>query len=188
MLIVLLVLVAGGVIGVRSAVAAVGDQEAPPRTVTGEIDPDAGGPTGPPTEWEMANPTDCRSDAVDVAVEMTRSTVAQGATTKLPVTVTNTGQVPCLLDVGTAQLVVTIYSGDDKIWDSRHCSGDSDRRILLDVGGSDARTVTWHGVRSDTGCPDDPKKAKPGTYRVIATLLDDNGDRLTRSEETFTVK
>lgn len=185
----LTVLLVGGFFGIRSAVHALTATEEPlARTAGGPLAPDAVGPTGPPTEWELANPVDCRTSAVGVEVALPQSTLRAGATTRIPVTVTNTGQVPCLLDVGADQLVVTIYSGEDKIWDSRHCRGDSERRILLDTGAADASTVTWHGVRSSLGCPDGAAKVKPGTYRVIATLLDDDGARVTRAQESFTIR
>jgi len=187
-LVVLVLVLAGGFIGVRSAVdAAHASQETLPRVAAGPIAPDAA-TTAPPTDWQLANPVDCRPTAVAVDIALSSTTLSKGATTKIPVTLTNTGQLPCLLDVGAAQLVVTIYSGEDKIWDSRHCGGGTERRILLDAGEADATTVTWRGVRSSDGCPDKAAKAKPGTYRVIATVLDSEGERITRSEQNFTVR
>jgi hypothetical protein len=191
-LVVVLVLVTGVVIGVRSAVAAVGDaigaaEEPLPRTLGEPIAQGGGDQGGPPTAYELANPVACRPDALEIGVALSSASVKKGATTQVPVTVTNAGQVPCLLQVGTAQVVLTIYSGDDKIWDSRHCGGGGDQRLLLDIGAADETMFTWHGVRSNADCPAKPASAKPGTYRVIATLLDADAERIARDEKTFTI-
>jgi len=189
---IVLLTTAGAVIGVRSAVVAAGTaiaaaDEPVPRTLGEPIAQGGDDQGGPPTAYELANPVACRPGALEIGVALSSASVTKGATTQVPVTVTNTGQVPCLLQAGTAQVILTIYSGDDKIWDSRHCATGGDRRLLLDVGAADQTTFTWHGVRSDADCPAKPARAKPGTYRMIATLLDDDAERVARADTTFTI-
>lgn len=190
-------LAAGCVVGVRAAADAIAalDDVAPKPTGTEVVDPEGTAETGPPTEEDLANPVDCQPAAVELSMSLASASVAKGAETEVPVTVTNAGQVPCLLDVGGAELVLTVYSGEDKIWDSRHCGGTSDRRILLDIGAQDVTTLTWPGTRSASGCPDDPAVAEPGTYRVVATLLtavdeesDAKPETVATTDETFTVR
>jgi hypothetical protein len=188
----LLVLAVGIVLGVRAVTGALAaDDEILPRLVSPtpiahESLDDA--PTGPPTEEELANPVDCRPSAIGLTIGLASTTVAAGATTPVPVTVTNTGQVPCLVDVG-AQLVLTIYSGDDLVWTSQHCAAGGARRILLDIGGEDVTSVRWAGTRSAEGCPADQPVAAPGSYRAVVTLVSagDAPETLATVEQAFTV-
>lgn len=185
-LVLMLAMVAGVVLGVRAIVGAVMPSEAPvpPRAMSQPVDPDT--VDREPTETELANPVDCRASAVQMTAEVP-SSVATGARTPMPVTITNEGRVPCLLDVGSAELVTTIYSGDDLVWSSAHCASGAERRILLDVGASDTTTVRWPGTRSAEGCPDDPKTARSGTYRAVFTLVAGGSTVMTETEATFRV-
>jgi hypothetical protein len=145
-------------------------------------------PPGPPTEEELANPVDCRPSAIGLTVDLASTTVAAGGTTAMPVTVTNTGQVPCLVDVG-AQLVLTIYSGEDMVWTSQHCASAGARRILLDVASEDVTSFRWTGTRSASGCPDGQPVAAAGTYRAVVTLMsvDEAPEVVATVEQPFTI-
>lgn len=189
---VLLVLVAGIVIGVRAGMGALAaaDDVLPRAISTTPVvprDPDDA-PTGPPTEEELANPVDCRPSAIELTLDLPNS-LKEGATTSVPVAVTNTGQVPCLVDVG-ARVQLVIYSGEDRVWTSQHCSNMGQRRVLLDVGGEDTMTFRWGGSRSASGCPSDQPVATAGTYRAVVTLVGagDDPETLAETEATFTVK
>ncbi|WP_420111033.1 hypothetical protein [Pseudactinotalea sp.] len=188
---ILLVLVAGIVVGVRAgvnALAAADDMLPRPISDTPVVPPDPDdAPTGPPTEEELANPVDCRPAAIELTLDMPNS-VKEGAATAIPVTVTNTGQVPCLADVGS-RIQLVIYSGDDQVWTSQHCSNAGERRVLLDIDGEDSASFRWNGSRSASGCPDQAV-AKAGTYRAVVMLLGGGEDPATiaETEATFTVK
>lgn len=190
----LLVVVLAAVLGIRAAIGAIAhaDDTLPRDVSTAPVlppDPDDE-PTGPPSEEELANPVDCRPHAVDLSIEMAATTIKEGASTPMPVTVTNSGQVPCLLDVGGAQIALAIYSGDDLVWTSQHCSTRGDRRILLDVDDQDTISFRWTGARSATGCPEDQPVAGAGTYRAVVTLLtaDEQPEEIATVEQPFTVK
>lgn len=191
-LVVVLMVVAGIVLGARAAVQAFAGEEASPTPPpTSETLPDDAVSTGP-SDDELANPVECTPEAVALSLPA-MTTVKKGAKTALPVTITNTGQVPCLLDVGHAELVVTVHSGDDLVWSSQHCGATEPRRILLDIGAEDTTSVTWPGTRSTPKCPDEPPVAKPGTYRAVATLwtaVEDGAEptEIATAEVTFTVK
>lgn len=187
---IVLVLVAGIAIGVRAGLSALASaDDMLPRAIstTPVVPPDPDdAPTGPPTEDELANPVDCRPSAIGLTLNAPGS-VKEGATTSMPVAVTNTGQVPCLVDVG-ARVQLTIYSGDDLVWASQHCSGAGDRRILLDIDGEDTTSFRWNGKRSASGCPGEQAVAKPGTYRAVVTLVGADGEEtLAEIEENFTI-
>lgn len=187
---ILVVLVAGIALGVRAGMSALdaADDVLPRAFSTTPVVPrDADdAPTGPPTEEELANPVDCRPSAIGLTLDLESSTLEEGATTSFPVTIANTGQVPCLVDVGS-RIQLSIYSGDDLVWTSQHCSSAGDRRILLDIGDEDTASFRWAGSRSASGCPGDQPVAKAGTYRAVVALVDADGETLAETKETFTI-
>lgn len=107
---------------------------------------------------------------------------AAGAGSSVRVTVRNTGEGPCLLDAGPADLVASVASGPDAVWTSEHCAEDASEERLLDAGARTVVEVSWDGRRSAAGCPADQPQAGAGSYRV---LLEMAGEPL--GAEAFTV-
>lgn len=175
----------GGYVGVRALIGVVGDltaSEGP--TTTTEPSPGAT-PTEVTTE-QLANPVACEPDAVRLTAGLPDGGLRAGQETRVPVTVTNTGEMPCLVDVGPAGLRLELESGDDLVWSSEHCADpESSRPLLLDVGAEEGATVTWPGTRSAQGCPSDQGPAEPGTYALTAVL--DLGADVTDTE-TLTMR
>lgn len=133
-------------------------------------------PAGPTAE-ELANPKDCRLDALELDVTLSADSLPAGETANIPMRIKNTGEVPCLFDASSSTLSVRITSGDDPVWSSKHCgAGLPDERILLlDVGARDTSVVVWPGTRSEKGCPSDQPATTPGTYRLHAVVTLEGG-------------
>jgi hypothetical protein len=105
----------------------------------------------------------------DLAVELRTDSAdyAGRAKPKFYVGVSNIGQNPCQVDLGSVALSFTVRSGPDRIWSSRDCQG---------KGTHDVRTLTpgqklwgrsiWSKARSAHGCPADEPDAHPGTYTL----------------------
>lgn len=135
-------------------------------------------PTTAPTEEEsgpdeeaMANPVACLPGAVALELGLTTSTADAGSRVDVPITITNTGQVPCLLDVGNASLQMEVSSGNDTIWTTAQCpAGKDERPILLAAGGVEETAISWNGRRSAADCPNDTDAARAGTYRIQVSL------------------
>lgn len=81
-------------------------------------------------------------------------------------TVTNEGEVPCLVDASPQNMVFSVASGDDSIWSSAHCGSSDPVPLLLGIGDSTARTRTWGGERSTTGCGSADGAVNAGTYQL----------------------
>lgn len=132
---------------------------------SGTADPSDSGPggdSGDPDAHDLANPEDCRSEDLRVDLDTGAGSHPAGDTVPIEVTVSNTGPVPCLVDVGHQSMQVEVTSGDDGIWNSTDCaSGDEARALLLDIDARTQHTVTWNGQRC--GADDE---ARAGTYRV----------------------
>lgn len=155
MLLAVLALVVWGVVaGIRAlrGVASADAVEPAPETTTGPVDPTACAPR-------------------DLQVDLTPSVGGPGEPVAFAVALVNDGEVPCLVDAGTAALVFTVTSGSDRVWSSGDCAAEpAERRLLLDAGDRAETTLAWSGGRSAPGCPDGQGSSGPGTYRVEAEL------------------
>lgn len=152
-LLAVLALIAWGVVAVVGAVRAGAQDVAAPE---------------PTTSAAPLDPTACAP--ADLDVDVAALPAGGGAPVDLDVTVTNDGESPCLLDAGAGSLVLTVVSGEDRVWSSGDCAGDASRRLLLDAGDSADASVSWSGARSAPGCADGQGSSGAGTYRVEATL------------------
>ncbi|SJM54397.1 hypothetical protein CZ771_07075 [Actinomycetales bacterium JB111] len=114
------------------------------------------------------DPVDCVTE--DLEVSMEPSGRYAGTPVTFAISVTNTGQLDCLVDAGLSQMVVTVSSGNDAVWSSAHCAPDDSRMLLLGPDGSSDSEVEWPGTRSSEGCPEDAAPVTPGTYRAAITV------------------
>ena len=135
-----------------------------------------------PTSTAPADPTACA--AADLDVDLAVAPAGGGTPVDLDVTVTNDGEAPCLLDAGPGSLVLTVVSGEDRVWSSGDCAGEATRRLLLDAGDAADASVSWSGARSAPGCAGGQGSSGAGTYRVEATL---DGVPLPDVREVFTL-
>lgn len=174
MLLALLGVVALLVWGVTAVVGLVTDRGGPVAAVEGLLSGGSSEASGGADDASTVSdgpvqPEDCSPVDIDAAVAPDGG--AGGGAVALAVTVTNDGELPCLLDAGSASLVLTVTSGEDRVWSSGDCgSGPAERRLLLDVGDSAETTVTWDRVRSEPGCPGGQRSSGAGTYTVEARL------------------
>ncbi|MDO5752943.1 hypothetical protein [Arthrobacter sp.] len=91
----------------------------------------------------------------------------------LTLRVTNTGQAPCDINVGTSQMEYQITSGADVIFNSRDCQLDSTDLVKnLKPGASETANFVWQVKRSSPECA--TVTAAPGrggaTYVLVATM------------------
>lgn len=113
----------------------------------------------------------CTAEGLDVAVATAQRAHPAGVQPTLEVTVTNTGDASCVVDLAATQILVT--SGSDRIWSSADCPADDapEQVVLLPGGASETWTTAWPRVRSDEQCRDGLPEPRPGTYRVEVSLL-----------------
>ncbi len=173
-LLVLLALVVGVVLGVGALVRMLSAQGA--ETLEAGSTP-ADEQTGP------VDPGPCTPADMDATVSTEAGTAGEPVTFAL--TLTNAGDAACLVDAGSAALVLTVHSGDDRVWSSGDCAAEPTvRELLLDAGDATETTLTWKGSRSAAGCPSGQGAATAGTYRVQTSL---DGAALDGAREVFTL-
>jgi hypothetical protein len=86
-------------------------------------------------------------------------------------TVVNTGQLSCAVDLGRRAVEMLITSGGDRIWSTTDCvSGVGRDMRTLRRGVPHVTKVRWDRRRSAPDCHSDRLTARPGTYVATARL------------------
>lgn len=137
-------------------------------------------PSPDPTPTEpVCNPAD-----IKVAGSTDAETYAADESPVLILTVTNTGDIPCPINVGTSQMDFLVTSGEDRVFSSRDCQeGAKDLEITLKPGASEDARFAWERIRSAPGCTAVEGVPGPGQY-VFQTRL---GERIS-DEVEFTLQ
>ncbi len=111
----------------------------------------------------------CRPEDVVVTFELAdedREVYGSGARPEFRVTVVNTEDQTCTVDVGPEALEIRIHSGNDRIFSTGDCvEGDAAEKRQLSRGVPHEFTVEWDRQRSFTDCRDG-SAARPGWYRA----------------------
>ncbi|WP_393916684.1 hypothetical protein [Halostreptopolyspora alba] len=131
----------------------------------------AGGGDDIPAPEEPGDP--CQPQDVVVTAETDKEDYAWDEEPEIEVTVVNTGDQTCTVDVGPTAMEVRITSGDDRVFSSADCvkgKEGSDKRELS-RGVPETTTVTWDRTRSWEDCRDREVNASSGTY--VASLHGD---------------
>jgi hypothetical protein len=91
-------------------------------------------------------------------------TVPAAAKADLEVTLTNTGQVPCVIVFDT-RFVFRVVSGSDEIWSTADCAAwMATGAQTLQPGAAVMWKTTWDRHRSQKECKVVPTALKAGTY------------------------
>ncbi|WP_374947223.1 hypothetical protein [Agreia sp.] len=92
----------------------------------------------------------CDPASIQVTPVTDADTYAAGVTPQLSITLTNAGAAACSINVGTAQQVYTIRSGEEQYWISTDCQTDpSDLPTVIEAGATLASTpFAWDRTRS----------------------------------------
>jgi hypothetical protein len=122
----------------------------------------------------------CRPGQVEVTAVTDKETYGEDELPQLSMSISNVGDAPCSVNVGTSQMVFTVTSGSDTIWTSTDCQSDAtDVPYTLPPASSGvaAATVTgipWQRERSspDT-CDSEDRPAVPAggaSYHLDVSL------------------
>ncbi|MBT2511972.1 hypothetical protein [Arthrobacter sp. ISL-30] len=130
--------------------------------------PDSGAQSATPSAT-----TGCDLSQVTVSASTDKPSYAEGENPMLTMKVTNGGQVPCEVNLGTSQMEFLVMSGSDRIFSSRDCQASSEDLVkIIEPGKSETANFPWQRNRSVEGCKE--MAAKPGgggaTYIFRARL------------------
>lgn len=96
----------------------------------------------------------CDPSVISLTAVTDATSYAAGVQPQLSMTIANTGQSACTIDVGTDAQVYTITSGSDQIWSSADCQiNKTALKQVLEPGAAKALSTTpfaWDRTRSST--------------------------------------
>lgn len=139
-----------------------------------------------PTPTPTPTPTEpvCNPASIRVTGSTDAETYAPDQNPVLSLTVSNTGEVPCPVNVGTSQMEFLITSGEDRVFSSRDCQeGAEDLEVTIEPGASETARFTWERIRSTPECAAVDAVPGPGQYTFQTRL----GER-TSDEGSFTLE
>lgn len=152
-------------------------------------------PSGPTTSSHPASssppgtsrPLEPVASCVDSALSVTgatdRASYPSGAAPILAIRIRNNGATPCRRDIGPGARGLTVLSGADRIWSSDDCEGTAMAVVTLAPGETRSYTLRWSRHRSRRGCPGPGPAARPGVYRLYASL-----GRMTAHQAVFSLR
>ena len=94
----------------------------------------------------------CSDADLGVAISTGAESYPAGSLPKFVVTVTNTGSAPCTRDLGAEATVITVLSGNDRIWSSGDCPRAGTDVRTLSPGAAVRLASSWDRKRSVPGC------------------------------------
>ncbi|TQN33140.1 hypothetical protein FHX37_3139 [Haloactinospora alba] len=108
----------------------------------------------------------CRPADVVTTLETDKSDYAADGKPEFELSVVNTADQTCTVDVGPTNMELRVTSGDDRIFSTADCvSGNGSDKVQLSRGVPHTETVAWDRKRSWKDCPDkDMSAERPGTY------------------------
>ncbi|WP_231972507.1 hypothetical protein [Nocardiopsis alborubida] len=155
--------------GARESADPSGDAEDSDGAAAGDGDSAGGGEDGEVPAPER--PEDlCRPQDVVVTFEYAeegQEVYGAGADPGFRITVVNTAEQTCTVDVGGEAMEIRIHSGDDRIFSTADCAeNESAEKHQISRGVPHEYTFTWERLRSFEDCRGTDASAQPGWYRA----------------------
>lgn len=146
--------------------------------IGGVVSAISGGSTAKPeataTDGATTTVAACDPTAVVISANTDHDTYAEGELPKLSMTITNTSDVACTIEVGTDKQKYVITSGSDTIWDSTVCQASTEPFVQEFAAGEAITTNTfeWGRARSDNCDNGTPAVGGGASYQLSVHLGD----------------
>ena len=163
------------------APAAAGPTSAAPDSPASSTPSVSASPTQSPSPTPTPTPTEpvCNPASIKVTGSMDAETYAPEQNPVLSLTVSNTGEVACPVNVGTSQMEFLITSGGDRIFSSRDCQeGAEDLEVTIEPGKSETALFTWERIPSAPECASVDAVPGPGQYAFQTRLGERTSDEI----------
>lgn len=125
-----------------------------------------------PTPTASATPS-CNQNLVTVSASTDKAAYGPDENPLLTLKVTNGGEVPCQVNIGTSQMEFLVTSGPDRVFSSRDCQAASEDLVkVIAPGASETANFPWPRNRSVEGCQVvDAKPGAGGAYYIFTAKL-----------------
>lgn len=129
-------------------------------------------PSASATPSTPATPT-CDQGLVTVSASTDKAAYGPDENPLLTLKVTNGGEVPCQVNIGTSQMEFLVTSGPDRVFSSRDCQAASEDLVkVIPPGASETANFPWPRNRSVEGCQVvDAKPGAGGAYYIFTAKL-----------------
>jgi len=135
-----------------------------PATARAGADPAPAPSTAPVTARSGG---DCSPSSVVLSLLSTRPSYSTHEFPEFDVYAVSTAPGTCTVNLGSAQLHLTVMSAGRVIWDSADCSrGDGNQDDQLSRGVPVQTSITWNRAITLPGCVTLASSARPGTYQA----------------------
>lgn len=145
--------------------------EVTPRATPTGADGIADSPASTPTP-----PAPCTTSSISVLAVTDKDAYRADEQPQLSITLSNKGEVPCLMDVGTATQEFVITSGSDTWWRSTDCQTEPSSYVVELAAGqtvSNQTPLVWDRTRSSVDSCDDGarrQRAGSGTFHLQVSI------------------
>lgn len=143
------------------------------------------GPTGTPSPSASASSSAAANSpaataCVPTSLQLTAVTSAPsytvGSEPQLSLQVTNTAMAPCTQDLADAQVELTVFNGDARVWGSHDCKIEPGTAVSTLAPNQPVKlSITWTGLSSQPGCTAQRVRVAAGTYTLHASLAEMEG-------------
>ncbi|MCM3503838.1 hypothetical protein M3666_01735 [Curtobacterium sp. ODYSSEY 48 V2] len=108
--------------------------------------------------------TTCSEDQIELTPVVDKGTYGPTEDPQIAMSITNTGSDSCHLDLGSAQQVLTISSGQEQYWSSKDCQTGGTNQDVTIKAGQELTTpaIAWDRTRSSTTTCDGARPSVPG--------------------------
>jgi hypothetical protein len=112
--------------------------------------------------------TACAPQDIALSAESDKESYAEGEYPQFSMTITNTGDATCTLEVGSDKQKYVITSGSDSIWDSTVCQTGAEPYVQELTSGQTVTTspVEWGRARSDNCDSGTPAVGGGASYQL----------------------
>ncbi len=106
----------------------------------------------------------CSKDQIGLTPVLDKSTYGPTEDPQIAMSIKNTGSDACHMDLGSAQQVLTISSGQEQYWSSKDCQTGGTNQDVTIKAGQELTTpaIAWDRTRSSTTTCDSARPSVPG--------------------------
>ena len=117
----------------------------------------------------------CKKSDLAVTAVASKESYGAGENPEIWMTISNTSSKPCVVDLGTKEMVFEITSGSEPYWNSTHCqTGADSREIILEPDNPlSTQPIVWDRTRSAPETCDGERPVVPAggaAYKVKASV------------------
>lgn len=120
--------------------------------------------SAPPSTAAAADGSTCSKDQVVLTPVLDKEAYGPTEDPKIAMSIKNAGTNSCHLDLGSAQQVLTISSGEEQYWSSKDCqTGGTNQDVTIKAGQTlTTPAIAWDRTRSSTTTCDASRPAVSG--------------------------